>query len=165
MQTVMNWLEADQQALKEEVEAIANEEYLAVLFIKQADEFRYGELKTTLANAYLNPNSTEYGYPTTLQDALRLLKGYIRIGSNRGHHNNNENKDGIAFVEQKIDWKDKVCFGCGKRGHPLSECRSLSAKEKADAIEKNEKERAERRAPEVLIQNRRREDWQESSCY
>jgi hypothetical protein len=82
MQAVVNWSEADQQALKEEVEAIANEEYLAVLFIKQADEFRYGELKTTLANAYLNPNSTDYGYPTTLQDALRLLKGYIRIRSN-----------------------------------------------------------------------------------
>jgi predicted Fe-S protein YdhL (DUF1289 family) len=147
MQAVVNWSEADQQALKEEVEAIANEEYLAVLFIKQADEFRYGELKTILANAYLNPNSTEYGYPTTLQDALRLLKGYIRIGRNRGHHNNNENKDGVAFVEQTMDWSDKVCFGCGKKGHPVSKCRSLSATEKAAAIEKKEKEWAEKRAP------------------
>ena len=52
MKTIANWPEEDQQALREEVEAIADEEYLAVLFIKQADEFWYGELKTTLANAY-----------------------------------------------------------------------------------------------------------------
>ena len=53
----------DQKALKKEIEDVASEEYLAVLFIKQADEIWYGELKTNLENAYLNPTSTEYGYP------------------------------------------------------------------------------------------------------
>ena len=71
----------DQDALKTEIEATASEEYLTVLFIKQADEIRYGELKTTLANAYLNLTSTVYGYPKTLQNALRLLKGYTSIRS------------------------------------------------------------------------------------
>ena len=117
MSTVETWSPEKQQALREEVEAVANEEYLAVLFIKQADEFQYGELKTTLANAYLNPNLTDYGYPTTLQDALRLLKGYTSIGTNRRHQNNNENKEGLAFVENHQFWKDKICFSCGKKCH------------------------------------------------
>ena len=75
MRIVATWSTEAQDVLKEEVEVAASEEYLTVLFIKQADEFRYGELKTTLANTYLKPNSTEYRYPTTLQEALRLLKG------------------------------------------------------------------------------------------
>ena len=75
MDMSLKWPLDDQEALKKEVEDAASEECLAVLFIKQADEIRYGKLKTTLANAYLNPTSTEYGYPTTLQNALCLLKG------------------------------------------------------------------------------------------
>ena len=101
MDIALKWPQEDQGALKKEVEDAASEEYIAVLFIKQADEIRYGELKTTLANAYLNPNLTEYGYPTTLQNALCLLKGYTSIGTNRRHQNNNENKEGLAFVEQQ----------------------------------------------------------------
>ena len=45
----------DQDALKKEIEAVASEEYLTFLFIfiKQADDIRYGKLKTALANAYI----------------------------------------------------------------------------------------------------------------
>ena len=57
MKMIAKWSPEDQEVLKEEVEAAASEEYLAVLFIKHADEFWYGKLKTTLANIYLNPNS------------------------------------------------------------------------------------------------------------
>ena len=112
----------EQKALKREIENIASEEYLDVLFIKQADEIRYGKLKTTLANAYLNPTSTEYGYPKTLPNALRLLKGYTLIGSIQRKNNNDDNKDGMAFVEQQQDWSDKHCFDCGKKGHQVSNC-------------------------------------------
>ena len=124
--TVLNWPQDEQDALKKVIEDAANEEYLAVLFIKQADEFRYRELKTTLVNAYLNPNSIDYGYPTAMQDALRLLKGYTSIGTNRRHQNNNENKEGLAFVENF--WQDKNCFGCGKkeRGNPYPQLRRLA---------------------------------------
>ena len=77
MAMVLKWAPDDQDVLKnkKEIDAVASEEYLAVLFIKQADEVRYGKLKTTLANAYFNPTLTEYGYPATLQNVLRLLKG------------------------------------------------------------------------------------------
>ena len=66
MAMVSKWAPDNQKALKKEIEAVASEEYLAVLFMKQADEIWYGKLKSTLANAYFNLTSTEYGYPTTL---------------------------------------------------------------------------------------------------
>ena len=115
MDMVLKWSPEDQEALKKEVEEAASEEYLAVLFIKQVDEIWYGDLKTALADAYLNLTTTEYGFSTTLQITLRLLKGYTLIRSNRRQHNNNNNKDGVAFVEQQQDWSDKHCSGCVKR--------------------------------------------------
>ena len=51
---------------RKEIQEIARNEYLAVLFIKQVGEVRFGELKTTLANGHLNPTSAECGYPKTL---------------------------------------------------------------------------------------------------
>ena len=77
-------------------------EYLDVLFIKQADEVRFGELKTTLANGHLNPASAECGYLKTLHGALHLLNGYTSIVNNRRQHNNNNaSRNDVAFVEQK----------------------------------------------------------------
>ena len=130
----------DQEALKKEIGAVVSEEYLAVLFIKQADEIRYGKLKTTLANAYLNLTLTEYRYPKTLQNSLRLLKGYTLIGNIQRQNNNNDNKAGVAFVEQQQDWSDKHSFGCGKKGHQISNCKSLTKKERDAVFTRKKKE-------------------------
>ena len=45
----------DQDDLKNEIEAVVSEEYPAVLFIKQADEIRYGELKNNLGKCIFEP--------------------------------------------------------------------------------------------------------------
>ena len=119
--------DADQKILNKEIQKIAYEEYLAVLFVKQADKVWYGELKTTLANGHLNPTLAECGYPKTLQGALRLLKGYTLIGKLRRHNNNNndnDNRNGIAFVEQQ-DSTDRDCFGCDKKGHHIRDCPNI----------------------------------------
>ena len=73
-----------------------------MLLIKQADENWYGEVKTTLINGHLNPNSSDCHFPKTLQDALRLLKGYTSTGNSRmnNNNNNNDNREGMAFVHQ-----------------------------------------------------------------
>ena len=110
----------DKKALNKEIQEIAREEYLDILFIKQADEVRFGELKTTLANGHLTPTTAECGYPKMLHGALCLLKGYMSIGNNRRQHNNNnnDNRNGVAFVENQ-DFFDRDCFSCGVKGHHI----------------------------------------------
>ena len=67
--------------LHKEVVEIACEEYLACLFLKQADEGRFGNLKTILVNGHLNPNALDYHYPKTLQDSLCLLNSLMGKGA------------------------------------------------------------------------------------
>ena len=120
----------EQKSLKKIIQDVACEEYFTVPFIKQADKVWYSELKTTLANGYSNPTSTECNYSKDLKNALRLLKGYTSIGSVQRHNNNNDNKNGMAFVKQQQDWSDKHCFECNRKGHQVSNCKSLTQKEK-----------------------------------
>ena len=56
----------DKKVPPKEIQEMACEEYLAVLFIMQADDTWYGELKTTLANGHLNPNSSDCHHQKTL---------------------------------------------------------------------------------------------------
>ena len=96
---IKSFNDAELKALNQEVQEIACKEYLAVLFIKQADKVWYGELKTTLANGHLHPNLTGCDYPKTLEGALRILKGYTSISNIMRHNNNNNgNRDGVAFI-------------------------------------------------------------------
>ena len=49
---ITNMVYADKKVLNKEIQEIACEEYLAVLFIKQVDKVWFGELRTTLVNGH-----------------------------------------------------------------------------------------------------------------
>ena len=52
----------------------------------------------------------------------------------------------MAFVEQQQDWSDRYYFGCGKKGHQVSECKKLTQKEKEVVFTQKKKEWAEKNA-------------------
>ena len=50
----------------------------------------------------------------------------------------------MAFVEQQQGWLDKHCFSCGKKGHQVSDCKSLTKKEKDAVFARKKKEWVEK---------------------
>jgi hypothetical protein len=107
---------------QEEVEAEAEERYLAYILLRQAGP-QHQKLRMDLKNGYTTGDDK---YPKTRQSMLHLLDQYSKT------HVINESSQGTSFAqrdgEEEYDreyWKDKLCFNCDKKGHPASACTKL----------------------------------------
>ena len=125
------------QAKKEEIEKEGREraiqEFLGCLFIRMADEKRFGKLKDDLSSQWAMGND---GYPKSLAAALKLLTA-TEENLKSGGTDNNTNKEmaaaGLSFTQTGGPVNgpdDKVkCFTCGGP-HYASQCPKSTQAEK-----------------------------------
>ena len=107
--------------------AMAAKEYLACLFIKQADQQQCGELKKTFVNDGLKGDSL---FLETLKSAVAILKGWEPTGAGQQHQDNAaaaKNKNGVAFTQTAAVGKDtRTYFGCDEKGYLMKSYKKIS---------------------------------------
>ena len=122
------------QGLKDQAMASSCEEYNACHFILMADPVKYKAAKKHLHNAYVSGTDI---YPKNIVAAKRWLSDFKSTEDNPGKTppiaTTGDDDEGVAFAEAE---KNPVkCFGCGKEGHRLQECKSIKDADKAAIYE------------------------------
>ena len=74
------------------------EEFLALLYLKQTDNQRYSQLKTTLDNSYLLDKDL---YPMTREQTLKLVLNFA--GNRKANIGLKGGQDGVAFMQPTED--------------------------------------------------------------
>jgi len=130
-------------AEQEAIRADAEERYISYVFLKQS-RVQHGTLKVDLKNNFTTGNNH---FPKTRQQTLHLLDKYSKTavtkttpsegtsfaqsgGGGQGRGNASRGSGGrgsrgsdyTGKSSDKEFWKDKLCFKCGKKGHPSFEC-------------------------------------------
>ncbi len=106
-------------------------EYLGCLFIRNSDEGRYKQLKSTLDNSYLFGKDD---YPTSIEDALRMMQNHKPTHPQKTGLRNEQQlqSDGVTFAQTgqggrqgkgRDASKDK-CFNCGTVGRHAKDCQN-----------------------------------------
>lgn len=103
----------------------SKQRYLALLFLSNADGYRYKKLCDNLANQYLMGSDN---YPKTLEQAVKLLNNY-RSGIPKYRPKGGRSDENVAFVQggeekKKKDKSHIECYNCHEKGHYASECPS-----------------------------------------
>jgi hypothetical protein len=111
----------------------ACEEYKAALFIRIANESRYGVIMKKLDNMYL---FDQEAYPKTLEQAYNYLTNYQVESGGFRQQNRSIGQDGVSFVQQSNGQRRRgPCFQCGEFGHIAAECDKLSPDEKKKIVQ------------------------------
>jgi len=130
------------EMLRAEAMRTSCEEYLACLFVRVADQTRYGGLKARLDNEYLTQKKS--AYPKTMAGALKILQNFKAETNAGGKAAAAEAEAGVAFAQTKLAQADKAdvdCFGCGGKGHYGYECKKLTPKQIEELYAKRKAER------------------------
>ena len=136
--------------LEAEARKIADDEFLACLFIRMADSKRYWELKLKLYNTFLFGGDD---YPKNLTEDLALLKNFNpskKTGSNEKGTIEDEQVTGqhtvFAHVQAEVPKKKQQygqsnveCFACGNKRHTYWNCSNVSPKMKEMIIERDKR--------------------------
>ncbi|KAL7504016.1 hypothetical protein ACHAXN_001720, partial [Cyclotella atomus] len=119
---------------KAECQKTAAEEYIACHFIALSNDKVYGPVKRRLDNMFLMGSET---YPKALDEAYRYLHNYkpeIDTGR-RGGRPAEHLEDGVSFAERN-ERQVGPCDGCGKMGHLVRQCNTISDDKKAELVAK-----------------------------
>ena len=116
-------------AIKKNPRKFCCDQFLAALFLKMADDGRYEIPKTKLNNDFL---FGDYNAPLTVVKAKRVLSDYTVTVNSKADPDANEGDDGIglAFAETQEWVKTATCYGCGRKGHLLSNCKKTPTERK-----------------------------------
>ena len=98
-----------------------------------SDKDRYGVLKDKLNNDFVLGDDRA---PKTVVDAKRVLADFLVTTTPKRSVKTEETEGtGLTFVEAAAERKKKIqCFGCGGRGHYLSNCTKTSTAKKAEIL-------------------------------
>ena len=107
------------------------ERYLAVAFLRGADDQKYGPLWTGLANDMCMSNDR---YPTTLSEAMHMLTTWKDPNKKIGlvGQRSGARREGLSFAQiagavagtDGRTWPDTKCYNCNKQGHIANNCPS-----------------------------------------
>ena len=116
-------------AQKTEVKSKSRERLLAYIMLRQSGK-KHNDLKYDLQNEFTTGDDK---YPDTRQKVLHLLDHYSSrptqrtvqsegqsFAQNTQGGSNNRQGGGNSGDYDKEFWKNKICFKCGKKGHPAS---------------------------------------------
>jgi hypothetical protein len=110
----------------------ASEEYKAALFIRIANEAKYGAMKKKLDNIHLFDQGA---YPKTLEKAKAYLKNFQAKASNvRVHTLGHIQEQGIAFLQQG-NRQLGPCHNCDKTGHLVTNRPDLNDEERKAVLQ------------------------------
>jgi len=119
---------------KETVRADAEERYLAYAFLRQSGK-QHTTLRVDLQNDFTTGDNR---YPRDHQQTLHLLDKYAKTtvykppvqsegssftqkgGKDKGDKGRAKGNQSSKYDKQH--WADKICFNCGKKGHPAWSC-------------------------------------------
>ena len=106
-------------AIKKQARKFCCDQFLAALFLKMTDDGRYEILKTKLKNDFLFGDDNT---PLTVVEAKRFLSDYTVPVNSTVDPDANKGDDGtgLAFAETQEWVKTAPCYGCGGKGHHLS---------------------------------------------
>ena len=104
----------------------------AIIFLKCADESRFGALSKRLREAtYLDRDE----YPTTLSTMYELMtKSCLNIQTSSNNNNSRNRRNGVSLLQRNKSNEDQnipgtdgrsfdvVCYNCNRRGHYASSC-------------------------------------------
>ena len=122
------------EAIESEIEKCQDavkKEVMAAMFIHWADKFRYGSLKSTLAQ-HMSMETIQY--PRLLKEAMNILNTYNKTtqGQQRARSGQKmtDNNTKMLFAQSskgagnKSDWdlSHITCFHCDAKGHYVKEC-------------------------------------------
>ena len=118
------------EPIREELIAKATQdqrsEYLALLFLKQVSNYKYGGLKQKLGNDNLGSDNDDV-YPKTVDAMLRYLKNYKGAEGQRGQP---RQQNGVALEHHQDGDVVYTCFGCGSTDHVLKKCTKVTKPQK-----------------------------------
>ena len=94
-----------------------------------ADDGRYEIFKTKLNSDFL---FSDDNVSLTIVEAKRVLSDYTVPVNSKVDSDANEGDDGtgLAFAETQEWVKTAPCYGCGGKGHLLSNCKKTPPKQK-----------------------------------
>ena len=132
--------------------AIAKEKYLALLFLRLADQSRYGDLVDGLIHDHHKGLDT---LPKTLQAAFTLLT------ESKPSRPTSAVVSGSSFVQGK----GPSCWGCGEPGVVLSECSNSKCIEKWKAKQEKRKVAGTDEGVRTAGQSHLNVDWDQAEDY
>ena len=121
---VANLSDSGQASFTSKAMSIGRERMLAIHFLHGADQEIYSGLLKTLRHNYLMNKKNDY--PTTLQAAYVLLKGWNKGKVSPNKTNSNRTTTGVAFNvngdESTSTYAGPPCSRCGRDTHPTDKC-------------------------------------------
>eukprot|EP00804_Cyclotella_cryptica_P006127 CCRYP_010733-RA/>CCRYP_010733-RA protein AED:0.37 eAED:0.37 QI:0/-1/0/1/-1/1/1/0/397 len=109
-------------------EALSNE-YLGCLFVRNANDGRFKDIKRTLDNAHLFGNND---YPTSIEDGLRMMENHKPSHSSRAQNQwtTQVSSSGVTFTQprqtnrtgRQRDVSKDICFNCNETGQHAKDC-------------------------------------------
>ena len=118
------------EPIREELIAKATQdqrsEYLALLFLKQVSNYKYGGLNQKLGNDNLGSDNDDV-YPKTVDAMLRYLNNYKGAEGQRAQP---RQQDGVALEHNQDGDVVYTCFGCGSTDHVLKKCTKVTKPQK-----------------------------------
>lgn len=117
---------------EENKQALASswEEYLAALFLRLANENKFGAIKKKLDNMHLFGQNA---YPKTLEEAKTYLENFQleMVGNRQNRQQQNTAEQGVAFAQHGSEGRQiGPCHNCGRMGHLVANCPDLNDEEK-----------------------------------
>jgi hypothetical protein len=123
----MNWRSTYTDTQIQEAIEKGKEKILARMFLARADKNRYGQMMAKLQNDYVTGRHDVY--PNNRVAAFALINNWNHAYE-KGIYVTTGNMNGASFLQDNIGI---TCWGCGKEGVTLAECKNESCLKKYKA--------------------------------